>query len=173
MIRRMHTRFIVLVAAAAVLAPSGGHAGGTFELSLGGGAVQHRDEADRITTRAAFAGPSFSVGWKHAPKVAVIGRIAIHFPGDTLVHYGAGLQYWPIDHVFLAATAGVALLDYKQVQPPNITGRSGFGLDLRIGYNLFPEYRHTIHVALAVSPALLVGPEVTIPIALQIAYQYF
>ena len=167
----MHARF--LIGAAVVLVSPVAHAGGTFELSLGGGVVRHRDDADRTTTRAIFAGPSFSVGWKHAPKVAVIGRIAFHFHDDTFVHYGAGLQYWPIDRIFLAATAGVALLDYDQLLPPNITGRSGFGLDLRIGYNLFPDYRHIIHVALAVSPAVLAGPEITIPIAIQVGYQYF
>lgn len=166
-------RVRLVVAAAVVLAPTASHAGGTFELSLGGGAVRHRDDADRTTTRAVFAGPSFSVGWKHAPEVAVIGRIAFHFHDDTFVHYGAGLQYWPLDRIFLAATAGVALLDYEQPLPPNITGRSGFGLDLRLGYNLFPDHRHIIHVAFAVSPAVLAGPEITIPIALQVGYQYF
>jgi hypothetical protein len=163
----------LLVAAVVVLVPSTGHAGGTFELSLGGGAATHRDDAGGTTTRAVFAGPSFSVGWKHAPRVAVLGRIAFHFHDDTLVHYGAGLQYWPIDRLFVAATAGVALLEYDQPLPGNVTGRSGFGLDLRVGYNLFPDHRHTLHVALAVSPAVLAGPELSIPIALQVGYQYF
>jgi hypothetical protein len=167
----MHARFLVV--AALVLASPASHAGGTFELSLGGGAVRHHDDADLTTTRAVFAGPSFSVGWKHAPKVAMIGRIAFHSHVDTYVHYGAGLQYWPIDRIFLAATAGRALLDYDKPLPPNIAARSGFGLDLRIGCNLFPDYLHIIHVALAVSPAVLAGPEISIPIAIQVGYQYF
>jgi hypothetical protein len=109
--------------------------GGTLGLGLGGWIT------NRMALSARFVESGFSADGDGASS-------------DDSVYggfFGPSLQLWLDDHVFLGGGLGWSFLGAK-VNGTNTDTETGFGLDLRLGYNFTSRSPNTFNVSLELTP---------------------
>lgn len=150
----------------------GAEAGATFELDMGGGIATIHDDGANDTT-GGLVMPSIGLGGWLGERLAITGRIALMFSGDTtFVFVGPSAQYFPTRRFFVGGGVGLAGTDFDEALPgTNIAGYNGLGLDLRAGLNLRPEARHCLTLSLEITPQIY-GDHQAVGIALLAGYQY-
>ena len=99
--------------------------------------------------------PSVAVGLRVAAASTDVVAHGVDEPDRRVrliaAFVGPAVQFWPSERVFLGAGAGLAV---------NLTDdaagdvEDGYGLDARIGYNVFLTRHHVVHVAAEIFPTI-------------------
>ncbi|HYJ11879.1 MAG TPA: hypothetical protein VEX18_22800 [Polyangiaceae bacterium] len=115
-------------------------------------------EGDRTDKELGLAPLSLSLGGFVSPKVAILARAAgtSYFDrGDQIVHnfYGAIVEIWPSDYVYLSGGVGFALFG----ENPFLSGgndylEGGWALDVRAGVALAQGTNHDFTLSIEAIP---------------------
>lgn len=182
----MHTWIACGLIAAGSLAPRTAHAEPErrgFTLELGIGAAVTLIVNDSSEAHAGLAPLSLSLGAFATPDLAILFRASgtsyfTRLGGNTaqIAHnfYGAAVQYWLDDPVFIGGGIGVTLYDDNVLFGGGdyIASSTGVGLELRAGYCVGLWDRNALAFAVEVLPAMYDGAFV-VGTALQFQWQLF
>ncbi len=114
-----------------------------------------------------FAPLSLSLGGWVSPKVALIARFAgtSYFKsGNQIGHnfYGAGVEVWPVDALYLSGGIGFALYGPNPLfSQSSVSLKSGWALDFRVGAALAQGTNHDFTLSLEAIPGFYERDTVT------------
>lgn len=164
-------RFAPLVVIA--LAGTAHAGGGSFEFTLGGGAVYIKPESGDKEVEAASSQPHIGVGWKFTRKLGVSARLGLIFPRTKHDYelYSLETQYFIVKRVFVAGSIGYA---QNSLDTPLPDGTSAYGallLGARVGGTILGE-SHRLTASIMALP-MFYPHDFTVGFLVQAGYQYW
>lgn len=161
----------------------------TFRLGLGAAVTYHR-RVDRLELRPGVAPLSLGLGAFVAPRWAVLARVGgTNYTDGADVRmsgaYGAQVQFWWLDHAYVGAGLGLAMLgrddlkfyrkqDWSVFPDAEKDLRFGFSSSVSFGYVVFARGRHTLQFELELFPSMFATPpHLVVGQGLQLQWQFF
>lgn len=133
--------------------------GFTMELGLG---IGHMSVPSADFSEFGVAGLTLSLGGFLTPDLALMFRgtgVAVPESGATIVGIGAlgVLQYWATDRLTLGGGLGFSQLSLNFDGDVVARSRTGFALNLRVGYALAQFTHHSLGIIYEITPAWIDG----------------
>jgi len=150
--------------------------GFTAELNLGLGMTRIAPDGFGSETRGGLAGLDLGLGGWINPRMALSLRIAGTSFFENGTQYIAGwigpsLQYMVNEQAWIGGGLGYGILTTNRDCTGSGCSESGFGLDVRAGYNFYQSTRNAFNGSIEINPGFYDGGSVT-SIGLLIGWQH-